>query len=162
MKLINFEKMELKNLNNYVQFFSFILKYSNSDVFQTASANALNEVEKEETQNTDEYNQKPEELVEDLKKMGPTYVKLGQLLSTRPDLLPENYLAALANLQDDVETIPFEDVQKIFEEEIGTRINKAFELFGGSFFTDYHENEIDKVEMEYFPRGIIEIEEIKE
>lgn len=121
--------MELKNLNNYVQFFSFILKYSNSDVFQTASANALNEVEKEETQNTDEYNQKPEELVEDLKKMGPTYVKLGQLLSTRPDLLPENYLAALANLQDDVETIPFEDVQKIFEEEIGTRINKAFELF---------------------------------
>lgn len=40
--------------------------------------------------------------------------------------------------------------------------DKAFELFGGSFFTDYHENEIDEVEMEYFPRGIIEIEEIKE
>ena len=40
--------------------------------------------------------------------------------------------------------------------------DKAFELFGRSFFTDYHENEIGTVEMEYFPRGIIEIEEIKE
>ena len=40
--------------------------------------------------------------------------------------------------------------------------DKAFRLFGRSFFTDYHENEIGTVEMEYFPRGIIEIEEIKE
>lgn len=118
--------MELKNLNNYAKFFSFILKYANSDVLKSASANAFNEIEAE---NENVFNQKPEELVEDLKKMGPTYVKLGQLLSTRPDLLPENYLAALVNLQDDVETIPFEEVQKIFEEEIGVKINKAFELF---------------------------------
>lgn len=120
--------MELKNLNTYAQFFSFILKYANSDVVKTASANAMNELETD-PDNPDNYTQKPEELVADLKKMGPTYVKLGQLLSTRPDLLPENYLDALANLQDDVETIPFEEVQRIFEEEIGTKINKAFELF---------------------------------
>lgn len=121
--------MELRNINQYVQFFSFILKYANSDVLKTASANALNSVENEESEDEHPYSQKPEELVEDLKKMGPTYVKLGQLLSTRPDLLPENYLKALANLQDDVETISYDDVQKIFEEEIGVKINKAFELF---------------------------------
>lgn len=120
--------MELKNLNNYAKFFSFIIKYANSDVVKSASANALNTIETEE-KTDEEYSQKPEELVEDLKKMGPTYVKLGQLLSTRPDLLPENYLAALANLQEDVETVPYEEVQKIFEEEIGVRISKAFELF---------------------------------
>ncbi len=121
--------MELRNINQYVQFFSFILKYANSDVLKTASANALNSVENEESEDEHPYSQKPEELVEDLKIMGPTYVKLGQLLSTRPDLLPENYLKALANLQDDVETISYDDVQKIFEEEIGVKINKAFELF---------------------------------
>ena len=119
--------MKLKNLDNYVQFFLFILKYANSDVLKSASENALSTVESDENEYA--YSQKPEELVEDLKKMGPTYVKLGQLLSTRPDLLPENYLSALAQLQDDVETISYENVQKIFEEEIGVRIGKAFELF---------------------------------
>ena len=118
----------LQQLNNYAKFFSFILKYYNSDVVKSTANSVLNEIEKTET-SEDEYNQKPEELVEDLKKMGPTYVKLGQLLSTRPDLLPENYLQALANLQDDVETVPYEEIQKIFEEEIGVKINKAFELF---------------------------------
>ena len=108
--------MELKHLDNYAKFFSFILKYYNSDVMKTASSSALNTIETEPG-NEGNYNQKPEELVEDLKKMGPTYVKLGQLLSTRPDLLPDNYLEALANLQDDVETIPYEEVEKIFEEE---------------------------------------------
>ena len=120
--------MALQQLNNYAKFFSFILKYYNSDVVKSTANSVLNEIEKTEI-SEDDYNQKPEELVEDLKKMGPTYVKLGQLLSTRPDLLPENYLQALANLQDDVETVPYEEVQKIFEEEIGVKINKAFELF---------------------------------
>ena len=119
--------MELKHLDNYAKFFSFILKYYNSDVMKTASATVLNPIET--TENTEEYSQKPEELVEDLKKMGPTYVKLGQLLSTRPDLLPDQYLDALANLQDDVETIPYEEVEKIFEEEIGAKIKNAFALF---------------------------------
>ena len=120
--------MALQQLNNYAKFFSFILKYYNSDVVKSTANSVLNEIEKTEI-SEDDYNQKPEELVEDLKKMGPTYVKLGQLLSTRPDLLPENYLQALANLQDDVETVPYEEIQKIFEEEIGVKINKAFELF---------------------------------
>lgn len=119
--------MELKHLDNYAKFFSFILKYYNSDVVKSASDSALS-LETEEA-NSEDYNQKPEELVEDLKKMGPTYVKLGQLLSTRPDLLPDIYLEALANLQDDVETIPYEEVEKIFEEEIGVKIKKAFAMF---------------------------------
>ena len=120
--------MELNHLNNYAKFFRFILKYYNSGVVKNASASALNDSVSENS-SEEEFNQKPQELVEDLKKMGPTYVKLGQLLSTRPDLLPDEYLKALAELQDDVETIPFEEVQQIFEEEIGVKINKAFEIF---------------------------------
>lgn len=118
-----------EKFNNYSKFIKFIYKYWNSDVFRAASENALNiETETDSNGETDDYHG-PQELVEDLKKMGPTYVKLGQLLSTRPDLLPPNYLQALETLQDDVEKIPYSTVQEIVEEETGQRISKAFESF---------------------------------
>ena len=115
-----------EKFSNYTKFISFILKYWNSDVFKAASENALNN---ENFDDSEHYYKNPEELAEDLKNMGPTYVKLGQLLSTRPDLIPEPYLKALESLQDDVEEIPYSEVQKIVEEEIGQRISKAFESF---------------------------------
>ena len=70
----------------------------------------------------------PEALAADLEKLGPTFVKLGQVLSTRPDLLPPAYLEALARLQDNVKPFPFADVQRIVEEELGARLSKAFSL----------------------------------
>src|SRR5690625_6165624 len=76
-----------------------------------------------------EWERDPEELVEDLKKMGPTYIKLGQLLSTRSDLLPEPFLEALSSLQDDVERISYEEVEESFQEVIGDRISKAVASF---------------------------------
>ena len=68
-------------------------------------------------------------LADDLEQLGPTFVKLGQLLSTRPDLLPPPYLAALARLQDKVEPFPFAEVEQIVLEELGVRISKAFAEF---------------------------------
>ena len=62
-----------------------------------------------------------------LRKMGPTYVKFGQLLSTRPDIVPQEYIVALEQLQDDVGPFSFADVERIVEEELGVRISKAFE-----------------------------------
>ncbi len=62
--------------------------------------------------------------------MGPTYVKLGQVLAGRPDLLPENYRNALTRLQDNVKPFPYETVEKIVESELGVRISKAFSVFG--------------------------------
>lgn len=118
-----------EKFNNYSKFISFIYKYWNSDVFKTASDNALNITPDEEAPTENSTYQNPEELAEDLKKMGPTYVKLGQLLSTRPDLIPEPYLKALESLQDDVEVIPYGIIQQIVEEETGQRISKAFESF---------------------------------
>src|SRR6185503_8758132 len=69
------------------------------------------------------------ELPDDLERLGPTFVKLGQLLSSRPDLLPPQYLKPLARLQDKVKPFPYQDVQLIVEAELGTRINKAFSFF---------------------------------
>ena len=72
---------------------------------------------------------KAEELADDLEKLGPTFIKLGQLISTRADLLPEQYLEALARLQDKVEPFPYEQVQEIVEAELGGRLSKLFAKF---------------------------------
>jgi ubiquinone biosynthesis protein len=64
-----------------------------------------------------------------LVELGPAYIKLGQVLSTRPDLLPEVYIKELERLQDDVGEIPFEDVERIIEEELKGRLSKLFSEF---------------------------------
>src|SRR5438552_12401148 len=70
-----------------------------------------------------------EQLTADLEEMGPTYVKMGQVLSTRADLLPPPFLDALARLQDKVGPFPYEDVEAIVTAELGVRISKAFATF---------------------------------
>lgn len=72
---------------------------------------------------------RPEELADDLEALGPTFVKLGQVLSARSDLLPPPYLAALGRLQDRVAPFPFERVEEIVSEELGTRLSRVFEDF---------------------------------
>jgi ubiquinone biosynthesis protein len=69
------------------------------------------------------------QLADELEAMGPAYVKLGQVLSSRPDLLPVEYTSALARLQDDVKPFPFDEVRAIVEEELGARLSKAFLSF---------------------------------
>lgn len=119
-----------QSVKNYSKFIGFILKYYNTDIFKKVSdeATANTAAAQAAPASEDEYN-KPEELVEDLKKLGPTFVKLGQLLSTRPDFLPDDYLEALATLQDDVESIPYADIEKIVESELGVRMSAAFASF---------------------------------
>src|SRR6476660_6781215 len=70
-----------------------------------------------------------EELAKDLERLGPTFIKLGQLLSTRADLLPEPYLEALARLQDQIEPFSFDQVEQIVSSELGGRISKLFAEF---------------------------------
>jgi predicted unusual protein kinase regulating ubiquinone biosynthesis (AarF/ABC1/UbiB family) len=72
---------------------------------------------------------KAEQLARDLEGMGPTFIKLGQLLSTRYDLLPAAYTTALARLQDDVDPIPFEEVREVVETELGAGLRHLFADF---------------------------------
>ena len=60
--------------------------------------------------------------------LGPSYIKLGQWLSSRSDILPQPYLDVLAKLQDDVPPAPFEQVCMIIEKELG-HISHIFESF---------------------------------
>lgn len=70
-----------------------------------------------------------EGLAGELEAMGPTFVKLGQLLSSRVDLLPAAYTEALSRLQDDVEPFGFDEVEQIVSSELGVRLSRAFSRF---------------------------------
>lgn len=72
---------------------------------------------------------RPEHLRLAIEELGPTFIKLGQILSTRGDLLPAPYLDELAKLQDGVPPMPAEEVRKTLEEELGRPIEEAFASF---------------------------------
>jgi ubiquinone biosynthesis protein len=68
-------------------------------------------------------------LREMLDELGPTFVKFGQLLSTRPDIVPPDIIVALRGLQDDVRPFPFADVQRVVQEDLGQPIERLFTAF---------------------------------
>jgi len=70
-----------------------------------------------------------DKLAQDLEALGPTFIKLGQLLSSRADLLPPVYIKALSRLQDNVEPFSFAEIERIVEAELGVRLSKGFGLF---------------------------------
>ncbi len=65
-------------------------------------------------------------LREMLDELGPTFVKFGQLLSTRPDVVPPDIIQELRGLQDDVRPFPFADVERTIQEELGQPIERLF------------------------------------
>jgi ubiquinone biosynthesis protein len=73
--------------------------------------------------------QRGQHLREMLDELGPTFVKFGQLLSTRPDVLPPDIIAELRGLQDDVRSFPIADVEKVIEEDLGLTIAQLFAEF---------------------------------
>ena len=65
-------------------------------------------------------------LREMLDELGPTFVKFGQLLSTRPDIVPPDIIAELRGLQDDVKPFPYADVERVIREELEQPIERLF------------------------------------
>lgn len=73
--------------------------------------------------------QRGQHLREMLDELGPTFIKFGQLLSTRPDVVPPDIIAELRGLQDDVRPFPYEQVQALIESELGQPIERLFVEF---------------------------------
>jgi ubiquinone biosynthesis protein len=116
-------KLSPTHLKRYKDVALLFYKHANSDImkqsgFSDAASNFSTETKSEAT-----------DLADDLEKLGPTFVKIGQLLSTRADLLPPPYLEALSRLQDHVDPLPYEVIEKAVEEQLGIRISKAFDRF---------------------------------
>jgi ubiquinone biosynthesis protein len=71
----------------------------------------------------------PERASRALQQLGPTFIKLGQVLSTRPDVLPERYLEAFQQLQDDVDPLPLEHIEQQMQAELGDDWQQRFRHF---------------------------------
>jgi len=119
--LLKPELLKPERLKRYAEIVALLVKYGRSDLVERSALTLAGN----QPQGTGKAPQ-PDELANDLEKLGATFIKLGQLLSTRGDLLPEPYLEALSRLQDHVEPFPYEDVEQIVSSEIGGRISKLF------------------------------------
>ena len=115
-----------QHLKRYQEIAWLLVKHGRSDLVRTAG---LEGILAEEAAEAPELAAEAKSLADDLERLGPTFVKLGQMLSTRPDLLPAPYLAALARLQDKVDPFAFDDVERIVTAELGVRLSKAFAEF---------------------------------
>ena len=116
-----------ERLKRYKDVAMLLIKYGRSDLINAAGLEGSvlpDEIAAESTTSAS-----AEDLAADLEKLGPTFIKLGQLLSTRADLLPGPYLEALERLQDQIEPFSFEEVERIVSGELGVRISKAFSEF---------------------------------
>lgn len=119
------------HLRRYKQIATLFWKYGRSDLMkQMAVDDAFDSHELKDPPPDAPSDGKADQLVDDLEAMGPTYVKLGQILAGRPDLLPDAYLKALARLQDKVKPFPYEEVEQAILTELGVRVSKAFSEFG--------------------------------
>ena len=117
--------MRARHLSRYRDVARLLAKYGRSDLVRQTGLDALSD----DGSSAEGAPAKAEELAEDLEKLGPTYIKLGQLLSTRADLIPPEYAKALGRLQDSVEPFGFDEVERVVEAELGFRISKGFSSF---------------------------------
>lgn len=78
--------------------------------------------------NPEKYKKHAKKALETFLSLGPAFIKLGQLLSVRPDVLPQPYIDEFAKLQDEVPPAPFETAKKVIEEDLGP-IDKVFDSF---------------------------------
>ena len=120
-----------RHLTRYRQLARLLWKYGRSDLVKQMGREKLYDMgsDDEPPQLAQDGRDLPTELADDLEALGPTFVKLGQVLSSRPDILPKPYLEALARLQNQVKPFPYEEVEAIVQTELGVRISKAFSYF---------------------------------
>jgi predicted unusual protein kinase regulating ubiquinone biosynthesis (AarF/ABC1/UbiB family) len=120
------------SLKRYAAIARLLIKYGREDWVRSMGLDAsLAEAGSVAATNhqTGSNDDKADQLADDLESMGPTFVKLGQLLSSRSDLLPQPYLEALSRLQDDVEPFPGDQVEHIVSSELGVRLSRGFSEF---------------------------------
>lgn len=119
--------LSANHLKRYKEICLLLWKYGRSDLVRQMGAD--DPLDDGEAKAMPPGDAAPEQLADDLEAMGPTYVKLGQVLASRADLLPEAYLKALARLQDRVKPFSYAEVEQIVTTELGVKISRAFSSF---------------------------------
>src|SRR5204863_2045118 len=115
----------------YFEIFRVLQKY---ELHHVAAQFMNHQHEEDDDFSLDGHHEEEEEdhaagLASALEELGPCFIKLGQLLSTRPDLLPPNYIEALSRLQNTVTPVPGDKITAIIESELGAPLSELFASF---------------------------------
>lgn len=122
-----------RHLNRYHRILRVLFKYGFDDVIERLHIDqylesGLQMINRKPREQIDKLS-RPERLRMAFEELGPTFIKLGQVLSTRSDFIPPQYLFELAKLQDDVPPFSYEDVEEIFLAEMGRKPAELFAEF---------------------------------
>jgi ubiquinone biosynthesis protein len=117
--------LEDSRTRRYAAIVRLLVRHGRSDLVSGAGL----EEYADDSVDSDETTDRAKSFAADLEAMGPTYIKLGQLLSTRFDLLPEAYTTALSRLQDEVEPFPAEEARTLIAAELGTEARHVYADF---------------------------------
>jgi len=122
-----------RNLNRYSQILGILFKYGFGDLVETLKIDQYLEIGLQmisrKKRDRVEKSTRAERIRMAFEELGPTYIKLGQILSTRPDLVTPDLISELAKLQDEVPPFPFNDARKIIENELGQPLEESFSAF---------------------------------
>jgi ubiquinone biosynthesis protein len=118
--------LKTRNLGAYRDLLLLFTKYGRKDFRLSFSTDDILSDETDDSQIEPDVQARAQAFAQALKKMGPTYIKFGQVLSTRPDIVPREYIVALESLQDNVEPFSFGEVERIVEQDLGARISRIF------------------------------------
>ena len=122
-----------RNLGRYRQILAVFFKYGFGEFIDALNIEQYLEISlqmlfKKEPKNIEKMT-RPERIRLVLEELGPTFIKLGQILSTRPDLIPLEYVKEFAKLQDKVPAFSYEEVSTRIEAELGQPPEKIFKSF---------------------------------
>jgi ubiquinone biosynthesis protein len=120
-----------RHLNRYRQIMAILFKYGFGDLLERLKIDqyieaGLQAISKKRSDRFEKLT-RPQRLRMAFEELGPTYIKLGQVLSTRPDLVPADVVSELAKLQDEVPPFPFPDVKAVVEAEFGAPAEELFD-----------------------------------
>lgn len=122
-----------RNLGRYRQILSVLFKYGFGEFVDTLKIEQYLEISLpmlfKKTPKAGEKLSRPERIRRVLEELGPTFIKFGQILSTRPDLIPLEYINELAKLQDDVPSFSYEEVCGVIARELGRSPELVFQSF---------------------------------
>ena len=120
-----------RHLNRYRQILTVLFKYGFGDLLEMLKIDQYIEVGLQMISKKREVRierlTKPQGLRMAFEELGPTYIKLGQILSTRPDLIPMDFIQELSKLQDNVPAFDFENVRKVIDTEFGCSPEDLFD-----------------------------------
>jgi predicted unusual protein kinase regulating ubiquinone biosynthesis (AarF/ABC1/UbiB family) len=111
-----------QNLKVYADILGLLWKYGNREAFKAIGLDKLPGFSGDDDDDT----AGPEDLADDFEELGPTYVKIGQVLSAQLNILPPEYMEAMSRLQDHVKPFPFPEAVDVIEHGIGEPIRSVF------------------------------------